>query len=832
MRRHLFKLLSVFVILGIVTLACGAITNETPKETKEAQKPSKGTGPRTVTGSVTYTNTFFTEGVAQPEVILEDQGGFVTRDRKFLIPVESQVIGKITSDFYTSPFTYSLDLPAEPNGTLHDVDHDGNEETGVMVFAAAYWTNTWGDPYLERRDQGGGGWSTAYASTKISDDPNFYLEVYGGKYLVYAPDDKQQFPSDYGDDKKLFTDDDPVMDLPAGWSVVDLDQSPFTIDRSDEATLDLYEPESAALDDFSKLSYTEAFDKMIEKFKNEYAFTEFKKIDWDAKAKELRPRFEEAEKKNDPHAYALALRDFIWSIPDTHVGFDQSLLNEDFTRETEGGLGFAMRETDDGKIIANFILPGGPGEAAGMKWGAEIVSLDGKPTAQVVEATVPWSSPFSNPISKRLQQLRYALRFPMDKGQVEVTFVNPGESSKTAKLDVVNERTSFSFSSFRAGESPTELPVEFKILPSGFGYVKISSFFDNDVLSIQVWERAIKFFNDNQIPGVILDMRVNGGGSGWLADQMAAYFFNEEIVVGNTAKYRKATGEFYMDPGDEQRMIPPREELQYNGPVAVMVGPGCASACEFFSYNMTINDRATIVGYYPSEGAGGSVEQFLMPENITVQITIGRAVDAEGNIHLEGKGVVPDVKVPVTAETLKQEANGEDVVLQAAEKALGTPLGAGITPSDSPKIASASDAEAALTSGATFLENKAKEQYDATTFAKPGTVTYNVNLPKSDTLIWSYAWCAKDTNTLQQNLKNIDVKFVLDGKEVPVDKMATFDTESGGNQCHLIYTALSDWPGGEHHLTTTATFTDKINDGSADYAAGDYVLDYTVTVNP
>ena len=379
-------------------------------------------------------------GVAEPMIILEDQGGFVTRDRKFIIPVESQVIGQITSDFYTSPFSYSLTLPEEPNGTLHDVDHDGKEETGVMVFAVAYWTNTWGDPYLERRDLMGGAWSSAYASTRVSDNPEIYLEVFGGKYLVYAPDDQQQFPSDFGADKKLFTDDDPIMDLPAGWSVIDMDQSPFKIDRSEKPTIDLIEPESTALDDFSQLSYTEAFDKMLEKFTNEYAFTEFKKIDWAAKGEEFRPRFEEAEKNKDAHAYALALRDFLWSIPDTHIGFDQSLLNEDFSIETAGGLGFAMRETDDGKIIANFILSGGPAEQAGMKWGAEIISLDGKPAAEVVDANVPWSSPFSNPIIKRLQQLRYATRFPLDKGQVEVTFKNPDGAEQTATLDVVEER--------------------------------------------------------------------------------------------------------------------------------------------------------------------------------------------------------------------------------------------------------------------------------------------------------------------------------------------------------------------------------------------------------
>ena len=540
-----------------------------------------------------------------------------------------------------------------------------------MVYAVAYWTNTWGDPYLERRDLMGGAWSSAYASTRVSDNPESYLEVFGGKYLVYAPDDQQQFPSDFGADEKLFTDDDPIMDLPGGWSVIDLDQSPFAIDRSETPTIDLIEPESTALDDFSGLSYTEAFDAMLEKFTNEYAFTELKEIDWAAKGEEFRPRFDEAEKANDPHAYALALRDFLWSIPDAHVGFDASLLNEDFIRETEGGLGFAMRETDDGTIIANFILESGPAEQAGMKWGAEIISLDGRPAAEVVDATVPWSSPFSNPIIGRLQQLRYATRFPMDKGQVEVTFQNPEGEPQTAALEVVPERESFSVGSFFFGQDETSLPVEYDVLPSGYGYLKITSFSDNDVLSIQVWERALQFFNENQIPGIIVDMRFNGGGSGWLADQMAAYFFEEEIVVGNTARYSKDTGEFYMDPGDEARMIPPRPALQYHGPVAVLVGPACASACEFFSYDMTINDRAIIVGQYPSDGAGGSVEQFLMPEGIFTQLTIGRAVDAEGNIHLEGNGVVPTVKVPVTFETLQRQANGEDIILEAAEQALG-----------------------------------------------------------------------------------------------------------------------------------------------------------------
>ena len=860
-----FRLFSFILIIGMLATACSArrqtpapeatlpptaqvqqtaapaasptaaqAATQTAAPTAESQNPqTQATGPTTVTGKVTYTNTFFTSGVAQPLIILEDQGGFITRNRKFVIPVESQVIGEITSDFYTSPFTYSLSLPAAPNGTLHDVDHDAQKETGVMVFAVAYWTNTWGDPYLERRDQGGGGWSSAYASTRVSDNPDSYLEVYGGKYLVYAPDDKEQFPSGFGTDKKLFTNDDPILDLPAGWSVVDLDQEPFKIDRSKEPAIDLLEPESSALDDFSSLSYTEAYDKMVEKFTKEYAWTDLKKIDWAAKAKEFRPRFEKAEADKDKHAYALALRDFLWSIPDTHVGFDQSLLNNDFVQETSGGVGFAMRETDDGKFIANYVLTGGPAEQAGMKWGAEILSLDGKPTAQVVEATVPWSSPFSNPTIKRLQQMRYALRFPLDKGEVEVRFKNTGGSEQTAALKVVEERDSFNASSFRAGQSPTALPVEYKLLPSGLGYIKITSFLDNDVLSIQIWERAIRFFKENQIPGIILDMRANTGGSGWLADQMAAYFFDKEIVVGNTARYNKAADKFYMDPGDESRMIPPPADLQYSGPVAVMVGPGCISACEFFSYAMTVNNRATVVGQYSSEGAGGSVEQFLMPESLNVQMTIGRAVDAQGNVHLEGKGVSPTVTVPVTAETLQKQANGDDVVLDAAVNALstGAPQGAGVTPTGKPKMAAKGDAEAALKSGTPFLEAKAREKPDPAAMAKPGTTSYTVPISASKSLIWAYAWCAKDAETLKQNFSNIQLTFNLDDEDVS-SQMNTTEMAANNQQCRLVYAELQDWPAGEHHLSTTAKFTAAINDGTADYPAGDYILDYAVIVQP
>ena len=85
---------------------------------------------------------------------------------------------------------------------------------------------------------------------------------------------------------------------------------------------------------------------------------------------------------------------------------------------------------------------------------------------------------------------------------------------------------------------------------------------------------------------------------------------------------------------------------------------------------MTIDDRAAIVGQYPTAGLGGSVDTVRMPEGEMFRFTQGRAVDAEGEIHIEGIGVVPTVQVPVNELTLFSTG---DPVLEAAVAYLTRP---------------------------------------------------------------------------------------------------------------------------------------------------------------
>ncbi|MDO8752677.1 MAG: hypothetical protein Q7J80_02190, partial [Anaerolineales bacterium] len=185
-----------------------------------------------------------------------------------------------------------------------------------------------------------------------------------------------------------------------------------------------------------------------------------------------------------------------------------------------------------------------------------------------------------------------------------------------------------------------------------------------------------------------------------------------------------------------------------------------------------------------------------------------------------------------TFETLLGQFNGEDVVLAFAEKVISQPLGAGITPSAPPTMSSPADASSALSTGDRFLEDLAREDYKDADFAAPGTLTYTIPLIKEENLIWIYAWCTTSKEILDQNLKNIEVRFTLNGKAVALDKFQVEDFQNDTQWCKLFYTSLSNWTPGEHHLTTTAIFTAPLNDGMADYEAGDYVMDYTVYVKP
>jgi hypothetical protein len=265
----------------------------------------------------------------------------------------------------------------------------------------------------------------------------------------------------------------------------------------------------------------------------------------------------------------------------------------------------------------------------------------------------------------------------------------------------------------------------------------------------------------------------------------------------------------------------------------LMVDQACASACEIEAYGFSQVPGMIVVGQYPSAGVEAEVArgQYNLPEGFSLQVPTGRFTLPDGSIFLEGQGVQPTQRVAITEDLALSQ---DDEVLKAAELAATQPLGAGIKPTGPPTFDGSQKALEAAQGNGQFLESVAAEQYSATDLSKMNaTFPYTITLNEPQALLWAWGWCAKDKATLDDNLKKTKVQFVLDGENVTAEKFYKFDYDgSNGQSCTILLAQLSDWPGGEHHLSTSVTFTSAVDDGTNKYEAGTQVYDYTVYVKP
>jgi C-terminal processing protease CtpA/Prc len=805
-------------------LATSATSSNTPSEGAAAPAASSE-GPVLIKGDFKYTNDFVVETYyIEHAVVLADMTGFVLRDQEWELPIDSQVLGYVKVNAENNSGTFFLRLPAKPAGILNDVDNNGQKDPGVQIFTVAYSPNLYGDPFSVGDDKSLG-WPS-YLASVVVDNEN-HQEVTGGKLVVWTPDGAEQFPTGFGPDGLLFTKDDPVGPLEPGYSVIDLDQKPFGISRAVEQTMTLLEPEDYAIKDYSTLSYTEAFDKMFNTVKKEYAFNDIegKTPDWEKLYTELKPRFEDADKNKDATVFDAALRDYIYAFKDGHVGMDDGDIgNQYFNTQYGGGYGFAIREIEDGRVIVTYVLDGGPAVLAGIQVGAEVSEVNGLPVNEAIGKVIPYSGPFSTEATKRYQQARYLLRAPLGT-EIIVKYTNPKGTPKTATLTAIIERQSFSFTSIYKGFDQNALPVEYRILDSGVGYIKINSNYDDLNLIIRLFERALKTFEANVVPGVIIDLRQNSGGSPL---GLAGFLNDNEILEGQLEYFSEKTGKFEPE-GPRDKVLPYENQYRF-GKLALLVGPACASACEIEAYGFSQVPEMLVVGEAATSGVEADVArgQFLLPENFTLQVPTGRMTLPNGSLFLEGVGVVPTLYVPITEENA---LSSEDVVLKAAEKAVLLPYGAGLEPSGPPTIASKAEAEKSFQGGTVWLEERAREQYDD--LPKPGeTNTYTVVLSKSEPLIWTYTWCATTKDGLDKNMASTTLKFFMEGEEISLDELVSLSGNFTNQECQVYYTLLDDWPAGEHHLSIEVTFKNAINDGSADYPAGIRTLKYDVFVKP
>ena len=130
-----------------------------------------------------------------------------------------------------------------------------------------------------------------------------------------------------------------------------------------------------------------------------------------------------------------------------------------------------------------------------------------------------------------------------------------------------------------------------------------------------------------------------------------------------------------------------------------------------------------------------------------------------------------------------------------------------------------------------YLSQLAEEQYTEEDYAKPGTLTYTVRITDDKPTYLNYGWCTTTEEILQQNFEHIRVGLYFNGEPLGRDVVHPISfTRPDNFVCLEFGVLMSDWEPGEYQLQAVATFDEKINDGAADFDAGEYSFEYNVTV--
>lgn len=151
--------------------------------------------------------------------------------------------------------------------------------------------------------------------------------------------------------------------------------------------------------------------------------------------------------------------------------------------------------------------------------------------------------------------------------------------------------------------------------------------------------RLLKDLQEQQIDGIVLDLRNNGGGSLQEATELTGLFVGQgpSVLVRNSK-------------GEVQVLDDPEAGVVYNGPLAVIVNKLSASASEIFAGAVQDYGRGLVIGE-PTFGKG--TVQSVQPLNHgELKFTLAKFYRVSGQ-STQNRGVVPDIAYPSLLETVE-----------------------------------------------------------------------------------------------------------------------------------------------------------------------------------
>jgi C-terminal processing protease CtpA/Prc len=193
--------------------------------------------------------------------------------------------------------------------------------------------------------------------------------------------------------------------------------------------------------------------------------------------------------------------------------------------------------------------------------------------------------------------------------------------------------------------------------PGGFGYIHLRDVPDRLPEEL---DEALEVVGD--VPGLVLDMRGNGGGG-----------CDHEAVFGR-----------FLAPDTKWRQYASSGKRPFAGPMVVIVDAGVISAGETVAGQFKEDGRAYMIGPEATAGMSSQKESVEVPsKRLTVLVSVGSNKGRfNGGKGIEGIGVAPHEIVPYDgAELLK----GVDTQIRRAEELLKQGFPKGTVPYEPPK---------------------------------------------------------------------------------------------------------------------------------------------------
>ncbi|MDB5165413.1 MAG: putative carboxyl-terminal protease [Candidatus Saccharibacteria bacterium] len=287
--------------------------------------------------------------------------------------------------------------------------------------------------------------------------------------------------------------------------------------------------------------------------------------------------------------------------------------DKDLSGEIGGGIGVELGMRNEQPTVIR-VLEGNPAEKAGLKAGDTIVTING-------QSAVGWDT------AKVAEKIR-------------------GEVGTTVKIvvDRSGEAKEFTITRATVNNPSVQSRVE-----NGIGIMKLTRFDEN---TSTLAKKAAESFKQQNVKGVILDLRGNGGGYVEAAQAVAGLWIDNKVIVSERTN-GKVTDELKSTSNPVLKGIK----------TIVLVDGDSASASEIVAGALQDYGVATLVGQ--KTFGKGTVQKVLdLGAGTKLKVTVARWYTPKGK-NITKDGIKPDVSATLTKEDINA---GIDPQLDAALK--------------------------------------------------------------------------------------------------------------------------------------------------------------------